>query len=34
LLPGVGATLEKRTRFQINEHALTFYGFCGECKRP
>lgn len=34
LLPGIGATLEKRTRFQINEHALTFYGFCQECKRP
>lgn len=30
----IGATLEKRTRFQINEHAVTFYGFCGACKSP
>lgn len=34
LVPGVGATLEQHTQFQINEHALTFYGFCEECKQP
>jgi len=32
VIPALGATLEKRTRFQINEHAVTFYGFCGDCK--
>ena len=32
MLPALGATLEKRTHFQINEHAVTFYGFCGDCK--
>ncbi|HWE64726.1 MAG TPA: Fur family transcriptional regulator [Chloroflexota bacterium] len=34
VIPALGATLEKRTRFQINEHAVTFYGFCGDCKSP
>ena len=32
VIPALGAALEKRTRFQINEHAVTFYGFCGDCK--
>jgi Fur family ferric uptake transcriptional regulator len=32
VIPAIGATLEKRTHFQINEHAVTFYGFCGDCK--
>jgi len=32
VIPALGATLEARTRFQINEHAVTFYGFCGDCK--
>jgi Fur family ferric uptake transcriptional regulator len=32
VIPAIGAALEKRTHFQINEHAVTFYGFCGDCK--
>ena len=32
VIPALGATLEARTSFQINEHAVTFYGFCDECK--
>jgi Fur family ferric uptake transcriptional regulator len=32
VIPALGATLEKRTSFQINEHAVTFYGFCSDCK--
>ena len=34
VIPSLGATLEKRTRFQINDHAVTFFGFCGDCKTP
>jgi Fur family ferric uptake transcriptional regulator len=32
VIPAIGAALEKRTHFQINEHAVTFYGFCEDCK--
>ncbi len=34
VIPALGATLEKRTRFQIIDHAVTFFGFCAECKLP
>lgn len=33
VLPSLGGALEERTQFQINEHAVTFYGFCGACKQ-
>jgi Fur family ferric uptake transcriptional regulator len=33
VLPTLGGVLEERTQFQINEHAVTFYGFCGACKQ-
>jgi Fur family ferric uptake transcriptional regulator len=32
LLTPVERALRRRTSFQINEHALTFYGFCAECR--
>lgn len=32
-LPAVGAALEKRTGFQINDHTITFFGYCADCRR-
>lgn len=34
VIPAIGAALEKRTDFQINDHSVTFYGFCRACKTP
>src|SRR5579871_5200419 len=34
VIPALGAALEKKTNFQINDHAVTFYGFCANCKTP
>src|SRR5579859_5707563 len=34
VLTPVERALRTRTRFQINEHALTFFGFCGDCRAP
>jgi len=33
MLPTLDTALELRTRFQINEHVVTFYGYCGDCKQ-
>jgi Fur family ferric uptake transcriptional regulator len=32
LMPVVEAALRRDTRFQINEHALDFYGLCQQCQ--
>jgi Fur family transcriptional regulator, ferric uptake regulator len=32
LLQPLGPALEQRTSFQINDHAVTIYGYCAGCK--
>lgn len=33
LLPPISSALEERTRFQITDHVVTLYGYCGACKQ-
>jgi Fur family ferric uptake transcriptional regulator len=32
LLPPISPALEQSTRFKINDHAITLYGYCGTCR--